>query len=74
VRALWPALRASDPFVAWAGLGIAVGMAAFLIHGQVEFDSLTRDSLFWFISGFAVSLGRLAPSPPLISKQGAHEP
>jgi len=74
LRALWPALRASDPFVAWAGLGIAVGMAAFLIHGQVEFDSVTRHSLFWFISGVAVSLGRLATSPPLISKQGAHEP
>jgi O-antigen ligase len=74
LRSLWPARRASDPLVAWGGLGIAVGMAAFLAHGQVEFDSLTRHSLFWFVSGVAVSLGRLATSPPLVSKQRSDEP
>jgi len=60
LRSLWPALKASDPFVAWAGLGVAIGMMVFLAHGQIEFDSVTRHSVFWFVSGLAVSLGRLA--------------
>jgi O-antigen ligase len=60
LRSLWPALKASDPFVAWAGLGVAIGMMVFLVHGQIEFDSVPRHSMFWFASGLAVSLGRLA--------------
>jgi putative inorganic carbon (HCO3(-)) transporter len=63
LRSLWPALRASDPLVASAGLGVAVGMAVFFTHGQIEFESVTRHSIFWFVSGLAVSLGRLAASP-----------
>ena len=60
LRALRPAIRAPDPFVAWTAVGVAVGVGAFLAHLQIEFDSLTRNSLFWFLSGLAVSLGRLA--------------
>ncbi len=60
LRSLWPAIRSSDPLVAWASLGIAVGIAVFLAHLQIEFDSLPRNSQFWFVSGLAVSLGHLA--------------
>lgn len=63
LRALRPALGAPDPFVAWAGFGILVGMAAFISHVQIEFDSVTRNSMFWFVSGLAVSVGRLAALP-----------
>lgn len=60
LRALWPAIRAPDPFIAWTALGVAVGIGTFLAHLQIEFDSLTRNGLFWFLSGLAVGLGRFA--------------
>ncbi len=63
LRALWPALRARDPFVAWAGLGVAVGIVVVFTHLQVELVSLVRESNLWFVSGLAVSLGRLAGPP-----------
>jgi O-antigen ligase len=66
-RALWPAIRAPDPLIAWTGLGVAVGLIAFLAHVQVEFDSVVRNALFWFVTGLAVSVGRLA-------SQAAREP
>lgn len=60
LRSVWPAIRSSDPLLAWTGLGVAVGIAVFLVHLQIEFDSIARNSLFWFVSGLAVSLGQLA--------------
>jgi O-antigen ligase len=60
LRSVWSAIRSSDPLLAWTGLGLAVGIAVFLAHLQIEFDSMARNSLFWFVSGLAVSVGRLA--------------
>lgn len=60
LRSLRPALRSSDPLLARSSLGVAVAITVFLAHLQIEFDSMARNSLFWFVSGLAVSLGRLA--------------
>lgn len=70
-RALWPAIRAPDPFIAWTGVGIAVGLIAFLAHAQVEFDTIARNALFWFVTGLAVSVGRVASHS---SREAAHAP
>lgn len=60
LRSLGSALRSSDPVLAWSGLGVAAGITVFLVHLQIEFDGMAGNSLFWFVSGLAVSLGRLA--------------
>ncbi len=74
LRALWPALRAPDPFVAWAGLGLAVGIVAVFSHLQVELASLVRESNLWFVCGLAISLGRLASSPALALPRPTYGP
>lgn len=70
-RAVWPAIRAPDPLVAWTGSGVAVGLAAFLVHAQFELVSLTDNALLWFISGLAISVGRLASQT---SRKAAYVP
>jgi len=60
LKSLWPAMRSRDSLLAWSSLGVALGITVFLAHLQIEFDSMARNSLFWFVSGLAVSLGRIA--------------
>lgn len=70
-RSLWSAIRAPDPLIAWTGIGVAVGLIAFLAHAQIEFDSVAGNALFWFVAGLAVSVGRLASQS---SREPAHAP
>jgi len=63
-RATLPALRSADPFVANAGLGLLLGLLAYLAHSQVDYAHWTSFGPFWLLLGLSVSLGRLASSVP----------
>jgi len=60
LRALLPALRCPDPFLAASGLGLFMGVLAYLLHVQVDYTNWPHFGILWFLLGLAVSVGRLA--------------
>jgi O-antigen ligase len=60
LRALLPALRCPDPFLAATGLGLFMGVLAYLLHAQVDYANWSHFNILWFLLGLAVSVGRLA--------------
>ncbi len=63
VRTLLPAIRSPDPAVASIGLGLLLGLLAFLSHSQVDYCNWSLFGTLWFLLGLAVSVGRLASLP-----------
>jgi O-antigen ligase len=59
VSALLPALRSPDILISSAGLGILFGLIAFFAHSQIDYSTWTHFSIFWFVLGLAVSVGRI---------------
>jgi O-antigen ligase len=57
-------LSSQDPLIAHASLGVLMGFTAFLIHCLVDYIHWTHFNPFWFLAGFALSLGRVARSSP----------
>ena len=60
VRGVWPAVWAADPLLRSVGLGLLMGMLAFLVHGQFDYVLWTHFTAFWFVCGLMVAVGRLA--------------
>jgi O-antigen ligase len=52
--------RSADPEISRIALGLVMGLAAFLIHGLVDFDFIWRNPTFWFIAALVVAAGRCA--------------
>ena len=61
-RALLPALRSPDPFIANTGLGLLMGFLTYGAHTQIDYNHWTHWHVLWFLLGLAVSVGRLAGS------------
>lgn len=59
MRDLPSAIRSHDPFLSAVGLGLLVGLTAFLLHLQNDYTPWTRSGIFWTMLGLAVSAGRL---------------
>lgn len=59
VRALWPGLASDDPFVMSTAVGLLAGLAAYLTHSQVDYSHWTHFTPFWFLTGLAMSTGRM---------------
>jgi O-antigen ligase len=74
LMALYPVLRAPDPFLLCTGAGIFFGLLAFCLHAQVDYGVWTQNRLLWFLLGLAVAVGRLhrnaAPGPPVSETWG----
>jgi len=68
--ALLPTLQASDPLVASSGLGLFIGILAYLLHVQVDYANWPHFSILWFLLGLAVSIGRLATETAKIQTEG----
>jgi O-antigen ligase len=56
---LWPALRAPDPLIACAGLGVMAALLGHLFHWLTDLSLWTSHRLFWLILGLAVAIGHL---------------
>ncbi len=69
VRTLLPAIRSSDPSMASIGLGLLLGLLAFLSHSQVDYCNWSLFGTLWFLLGLAVSVGRLASLPSVTPTQ-----
>jgi O-antigen ligase len=70
LRALLPALRCPDPFLAASGLGLFMGILAYLLHVQVDYANWPHFAILWFLLGLAVSVGRLAAATTRLQTEG----
>jgi O-antigen ligase len=67
LRVMWSlrtAIRSPDPLLACTGLGLLLGLLAFLVHAQVDYSHWPRFYTLWIVLGLAVSLRRMAPLTP----------
>jgi O-antigen ligase len=58
------AIRSPDPLLACTGLGLLLGLVAFMVHAQVDYSHWPRFYTLWLVLGLAVSLGHMAPLTP----------
>ena len=63
MMALLPALRSPDRFLASVGLGLLIGLMAYLAHAQIDYSQWTHGGHLWLILGLAVSIGSLGARP-----------
>ena len=64
LRSLKAPLNSHDSLIVYAGFGVLMGFMAFLVHCLVDYVHWTRFNPFWFLAGFALSLGRIARQTP----------
>lgn len=63
-RSLKAPLGSEDPLIVYTGIGVFMGLMAFLVHCMVDYVHWTRFNPFWFLAGFALSLGGVARQTP----------
>jgi O-antigen ligase len=65
LRSVKVPLNSRDPLIVYTGFGVLMGFMAFLVHCMVDYVHWTHFNPFWFLGGFALSLGRIARQTPL---------
>ena len=71
LTALIPAMRSPDPFIFSVGGGLFFGLAAFLIHAQVDYSIWTQNRPLWFFLGLSICMWRFARSKSVTAIQSS---
>ena len=72
LTSLIPAMRSPDPFIFSVGGGLFFGLAAFLIHAQVDYSIWTQNRPLWFFLGLAMCMWRFGKSTSATAVQSSH--